>query len=125
MTDVIVQNITTINLPIANEVRTDIILTFVSIFIGMALTIIYFATGRRYQLLLVLGGVGMEMFSIAFFIARASITTRIVIANGTMTYVLEPNPMIRIYTAPMLIGLLMLVVWFLELMRTGVRSLTR
>jgi len=125
MVNIVVQNVTMINLPVANETRVDIILTFIFIFIGMTLIITYFATGRRYQLLLVLGGIGMEVFSIASFIARSSITTGILIVNNTMTYIQNPNPMIRIYTAPMLIGLLILVIWFLELLRAGVRSLTR
>jgi hypothetical protein len=111
--------VTTTKLPVEAEYRLDALLSTVLVGVEAA-TFIYLVFERRYRLLMALGVLFM-VISIGVMTYRSVIPVEVVQEGNTTMYVFSENTAARVYTAPMVLGLAMIVYSGLHVLRRLMR----
>ena len=104
--------ISRIEMPKTTEAAIDAVASIVLLAGGIVSALYYLYTRNEWVLLF--AGVVVVLVSLGALAARAGIPVEQYVENGTLRFRYDVNPYANVYVAPMLLGLLLVVLWFLR-----------
>lgn len=104
-----------VTIPRSSFAYNDAVIITVLLITGVAM---FFASRElRSPVVTLSGGAILSVESIGAMVARSTIVTAYNVSENGIQFIYEPNPMTRIYLAPLLLGLLLLGLGIAELLR--------
>ena len=82
--------------------------------LAASIAVVIYAFARRSPVVLVAGGVAVFILCIALYASRGVVVVESRLTDGTLEYVVEPNPVARVYVLLAVLGMFMVVLWALN-----------